>query len=212
MTRRALILAALLLSFTVWLDSAARPTPPPARLALAELPLQIENWQGRSEPPLDPKVLKVLGAEDYVNRTYLRANGREAVGLYIGYHAAQRHDASIHSPMNCLPGAGWLPLNAGSTKLALPDDQSAVVNNVTIVKGEQRQLVLYWYQSQGRTIANEYESKAYLFVDAIRRGRTDAALVRIIAPITNDSEVVALASGREFAAALLPLLDAYVPR
>ena len=30
--------------------------------------------------------------------------------LYIGYFRSQRTGATIHSPKNCLPGAGWTPM------------------------------------------------------------------------------------------------------
>ena len=53
----------------------------------------------------------------------------------------------------------------------------------SIEKGLDRQLVLYWYQSHGRVVASEYWGKIYSVVDAIRLNRTDAALVRVIAPV-----------------------------
>ena len=34
--------------------------------------------------------------------------------------------------------------------------RSIDVNRVLIQKGEDRQLVLYWYQSHGRVVASEY--------------------------------------------------------
>ena len=48
------------------------------------------------------------------------------------------------------------------------------MNRYVIQKGVDRQLVLYWYQSHGRVVANEYWSKFYLIRDAVRLNRTDA--------------------------------------
>jgi EpsI family protein len=115
--------------------------------------------------------------------------------------------------MNCLPGAGWQPVHSGRVQIA--DRRSAggtvVVNRVLVENGEQRQLALYWYQSQGRVIASDYSSKAHLFLGALRTGRSDAALVRVMSPITKSGESAAQGDAEQFAVALLPLLARYIP-
>jgi EpsI family protein len=167
-------------------------------------------------------VLAILGADDYTIRIYTDRLGHQAA-LYIGYHASQRQGDSIHSPMNCLPGAGWQPM--GSERLPLttvlrdsPESRQATtvtVNKVLIQKGEDRQLALYWYQSHGRIVASEYVAKALLFVDAVRTGRTDAGLVRIVVPIDPQSsrgELEAQNTATSFAAVLMPLLPRHLPQ
>ncbi len=213
MTRRALFLAALFLASWGLLTLAAEPAAPPPREPLIGLPLEIGEWRGRQAPPLDERVLKVLGADDYLTRIYSGKAGM-TLGLYIGYHASQRQDDSIHSPMNCLPGAGWVP--GPIERLTIPDRRresaSATINRVTVQKGEERQLVLYWYQSQGRVVASEYASKAFLFLDAARTRRSDAALVRILCPAQPvRSEQAAQTAAQEFAVELLPLLGRHIP-
>ncbi len=64
------------------------------------------------------------------------------------------------------------------------DGKNFQVGEYVIRNGESRQFVLYWYQAHGRSVANEYVSKAYLIADAIRMNRTDGALVRVITPIS----------------------------
>ena len=132
--------------------------------------------------------MKVLGVDDYTNRSYFAPDGRR-LGLYIGYHSSQRQGDTIHSPLNCLPGAGWMPTRAGPSHVDVHGTrrQAATaqieVNRVVIERGLDRQLVLYWYQSHGRVVASEYWGKIYTVVDAIRLNRTDAALVRVIVPV-----------------------------
>jgi EpsI family protein len=209
MQTRALVLTVLFLGCAGFLELRAGATAIPARQPLIGLPYAIGDWQGRPGPALDSRVLAILGADDYTTRIYSDRLGRRA-GLYIGYHATQRQGDSIHSPMNCLPGAGWQPilterlaLNAASTSSPDPGRATPVsVNKVLIQKGEYRQLVLYWYQSHGRVVAGEYAAKALLFVDAIRSGRTDAALVRITVPIDPQSS----------RGALMPLLPRHLPQ
>jgi EpsI family protein len=87
-------------------------------------------------------------------------------------------------------------------------------NRYVIQKGLDRQLVLYWYQSHGRTVASEYWSKFFLIRDAVRLNRTDAALVRVIAPINPTAENAESAAERQandFVKAMFPLLPDYLP-
>jgi EpsI family protein len=133
------------------------------------------------------------------------------VGFYLGYWASQREGDAIHSPMNCLPGAGWAPVENSRMKVTLGGVESEV-NRVIIEKSGERLLVLYWYQSHGRVVASEYWSKIHMVLDAIKTARTDAALVRIVVPIpdataTADAEREAL----DFAKALHPMLERHLP-
>jgi EpsI family protein len=214
MIRRALFMTAFFLASAGLLAHARRPASPLPREPLMGLSYAVGGWQGRAGPPFETKVLAVLHADDYVTRVYEK--GSHVVGLYIGYHGQQRHDESIHSPMNCLPGAGWEPLSFH--RMAIRDGRPSpdpagevIVNNVLIQKGEQRQVVLYWYQSHGRVVASEYVSKAYLFFDALRESRTDAALVRLVTPVGDAGPRAAELLAQQFAVALLPLLDPHIP-
>jgi EpsI family protein len=144
------------------------------------------------------------------------------LGLYIGYYQSQREGDSMHSPLNCLPGAGWLPVSSG--RLAIPvqapaDSASAAagtieVNRYVVQKGGETMLVLYWYQSHGRVIASEYWGKIYMVLDAIRTNRTDAALVRVIVPMGSSgasSEQQAERLGSDFVKTIFPLLGQHLP-
>jgi EpsI family protein len=187
---------------------ASRPPAPLSREPLLGLPLELGSWHGRSAPPLDKRTLAILGADDHVNRVYVDGAGT-MVSLYVGYHASQKHGDSIHSPMNCLPGSGWIPVQSDRVRLG---ESVSVANRVIIEKDGNRQLVLYWYQGRGRTIADEYVSKAYLFLDALRTGRTDAALVRIVNAIDPARGVPAAERvATRFAADLAPFLPRHLP-
>ena len=189
----------------------------PIRESFDRLPMQLDDWRGTSEAPLDPQVLGILGVDDYVTRAY-RTSDRADVDLYIGYYQSQRQGDTIHSPLNCLPGAGWAPLSKRYLTIPVSSAAGAAqdisVNRYVIQKGLDRQLVLYWYQSHGRIVANEYWNKLYLLEDAVRLNRTDAALVRVIAPIApdvNDAEERAEVAATRFVQTLFPHLSHYLP-
>jgi EpsI family protein len=195
MTARVLILFALLVSAAAYIAKATKAEQIPIRQRLVAFPRQIGDWQGHEAADIEDSVLAVLGVDDYLNRIYSDSKRRN-ISLYVGYYQSQRQGDTIHSPMNCLPGAGWNPVERGRITIpvtrgwALPSSpdsgppQAIEVSRIVIQKGLDKQIVLYWYQSHGRIIASEYWAKIYTVIDAIRMNRTDAALVRLISPIT----------------------------
>jgi len=59
-------------------------------------------------------------------------------------------------------------------------------------------------------VASEYAAKAYMVLDALRTGRSDAALVRVVVPLDGALEP-AERGARTFVSTLAPLLETYVP-
>jgi EpsI family protein len=215
LTRAAVVFGCLLVA-RVAVARADRFEVPPSRATLADFPMQVGGWRGIVLPPFAPSALAVLGLNDYLTRDYIAPN-RTGVNLYIGYWESQRQGDTIHSPLNCLPGAGWEPLS--QTIISVPDSRSPAggslpVNRVVVQKGLDRDLVLYWYQSHGRIVASEYASRFHLVVDAVRLNRTDGAIVRVVSPIDGDSpeaEQKAQDTGFHFISVLLPQLAPYLP-
>jgi EpsI family protein len=153
----------------------------------------------------------LLGLTDYVNRVYGSPSGAE-LGLFIEYFSTQRTGATIHSPKNCLPGAGWQPTQVGIYQMKLNDGRSVPVNLYIIQKDLEKQLVLYWYQSHGRIVASEYWGKFYLVYDALRLNRTDAAMIRITMPIAGGDEDQARTRAIAFAQQITTDVDQVIPR
>jgi EpsI family protein len=212
---RAIVIAACMLAAALYLAHASRAEVIPPREPLLKLPMQFDDWRGRREPDLTGEIVTLLGVDDYIYRSYTR--GSDAASLYVGYHTTQREGDTIHSPLNCLPGAGWQPLEQGRTHI--PVRQSTApgaaapieVNRVVIGKGLGRQLVVYWYQSHRRVVASEYWGKVYTVLDAVRYNRTDAALVRVVVPIRSDAQSAAESAAIDFIKSLYPRLTVHFP-
>jgi EpsI family protein len=213
---RSVVLFVTFLGATGLVARQSRPEPAPVRSTFGRFPMQIQQWTGQQLPPLDSRILAVLGVDDYMSRYYSTPE-HAGVGLYVGYYNSQRQGDAIHSPMNCLPGAGWEPLSRSTIGIPVTVGEGPAeinANRYVIQKGLDRQLVLYWYQSHGRTVASEYWSKLFLIRDAVQLNRTDAALVRVIAPISpnvDDGEASAERQATDFVKAMFPLLPGYLP-
>ncbi len=158
---------------------------------------------------MEERIVQAVGVSDYVNRVYSDA-GDAGVQLYIGYYASQRTGDTIHSPKNCLPGAGWDPIHSGYVRLSVPGGSKIVVNEYVVQQDLDKRLVFYWYHGRGRVIASEYYGKFWMVADAISRNRTDGALVRLITPM-NDGAANAHARLVSFAQVLFPQLDDLIP-
>ena len=134
------------------------------------------------------------------------------VSLFIGYFPTQRTGQSIHSPQNCLPGAGWTFSSSKTIYLERPELKNYAVGEYLITNGNARQVVLYWYLAHGRSIANDYVAKAYMMLDAIRSNRTDGALIRLVTPLEpNESLATAQTRVINFADRFVPMLPRYIP-
>jgi EpsI family protein len=207
MLRRAVIVVLLLVSVSAGVQRAATREVTVSRVPLNDLPLEIAGWQGHATAPFADDIVATLGVDDYINRWYERDG--VPISLYVGYYASQRSGDTIHSPQNCLPGAGWEPTDVGRYHLPVGDD-SVVVTRYEIAKGLKRQVVLYWYQGRGRVISGEYAQKAWLMFDAARYGRSDGGLVRLITPVITTPEA-SLRDISAFAVALVPHLQDSLP-
>jgi EpsI family protein len=206
---RAVIAVAILLGASLLSSRTIRAGEVPvAREDLSALPTTIAGWQGRPAPPLADDVLAQLGVDDYVNRTYVKEGGAP-IGLYVGYYTSQRQGDTIHSPQNCLPGAGWHPVSSGIREIHT-GGRTVRVNEYIIEKGISRQVVLYWYHGRGRIVANEYANKAWLMFDAARLHRSNGGLVRVLAPVSLATEDTSR-DAAAFAEALFPFLDKFLP-
>ncbi len=161
-----------------------RIQPQPLRQELVTLPTQIEGFQQVDDLKIPDEERKVAGMDSYLLRRFAIDSGR-TMSVYVGYYEKQVSGKAIHSPKNCLPGAGWEPLDSKS--LAVTTSAGAgTVNRYLLQKGAQRALVLYWYQGRGRVEASEYRVKWNLLKDAAIQRRSDEALVRIVLPLTTD--------------------------
>jgi EpsI family protein len=185
----------------------------PARQPLSTFPRVLGVWSG-TDIPIPQDALEVLGPGDFLLRAYQnRVQQQPDVDLFVAYFPSQRAGDTIHSPKNCLPGAGWLPVESGRMTLSLPGRAPFPANRYVIANGGDRQFVLYWYFAHDRTLASEYWAKFYLISDAITMNRSDGSLIRLTTPIRmgegSDSAQRRLLA---FAGGLVPLVNDYIPR
>lgn len=181
-----------------------------ARKELRDFPKQLGTWQQIGpDQRFDEATMSVLRASDYLMRNYRTAEGQGG-NLYVGYYASQRDGATYHSPLNCLPGSGWTMSDPGTITITPPGKPPFEANRYLIQNGGTKELLVYWYQGRGRSVASEYWGKVYTVIDSVRLRRSDGAMVRVMVPVGN-SEAAALKAAAELAASATPLLPEFIP-
>jgi len=144
--------------------------------------MSLGDWTGK-HAKLDQSVIDKLGFTDYLLANYQNEK-QETVNFYVAYYESQRKGVSPHSPRVCIPGGGWEIYDLKRISV-----REHPVNRVIIKRGNQRQLVYYWFQGHGRIVANEYINKWYLFLDAIIKNRTDGSLVRVVTNVMENESL-----------------------
>jgi EpsI family protein len=204
--------AVLLAATALLLQARARNEFVPPRLGLASFPEALNGWAG-VDVPLADEALKSLGPGEFLQRTYRdQASTAADVDLYLAY-LPHRPVLYNHLPQDCLVGSGWSAVQSGVTMLAFPGDTPFPANRYLIARGEERQLVLFWYSAHGRRLASENQLDFYLVLDAVRLNRRDSALVRVNTELQpgekpEEAEQRLLA----FSGLVNPLLNNYIPR
>jgi EpsI family protein len=202
----------LLAQGTLYYATASRSERVSPIAPLRFFPASIGPWRLYQDAPVDPEVQDVLKADDTLNRVYVDPSRGARALLFIAYFKTQRTGAAPHSPKNCLPGAGWEPVETpGVIPIAVAGRPNPmVVNRYVVARGDDRSVVIYWYQTHGRIIASEYAAKLWLIADAIRYRRSDTALIKVVVPAADDSEF-AVRTATGFVQAAYPALAVQFP-
>jgi EpsI family protein len=175
---------------------------------LSAFPFLAGSWTLQQEGVIDKDTQDVLKADDTMTRWYTSPEG--GANLFIAFFRTQRQGQSPHSPKNCLPGSGWQPSETG--RIDVPVEGGSIhINQYVVSKGDAQSVVLYWYQSQGRVIADEFAAKFFLISDSIRHHRSDTALVRVVVPILAGRTDQAKKVGTDFVQTFFPVVKAYLP-
>ena len=206
----AIILSVVLIAQACLLYAFARGEAIPLSRPLDGFPQQVGGWRMTAQGVMEPEVQAVLRADDYLNRDYAHASGRQA-NFYVAYWRSQRAGQTPHSPKNCLPGSGWIWTVSDTIEIDVPGRPPIQVNHYIVSKGEYKSVVLYWYQSRDRVVASEYKAAVFSVADALRYNHTDTSLVRIVVGVGPQGEKAASDTAVEMVRAFFGPLRQFFP-
>lgn len=179
---------------------------------LSRLSAEIGSWHMVQDLPIEPEVQALLKADDSLNRIYTNPVSNFSSSLYVAFFKTQSTGISPHSPKVCLPGSGWTPVGSARLQIQVPGEESPItVNRYVIQRGEASSVVLYWYQTPHRVVADEYAAKFYTVIDSLRFHRTDTSLVRVICTVDSRGEQAAQDEAVRFTQKVFPILHQLLP-
>lgn len=182
-SKRCIVLSLLLLAEAIFYVAYPKQEVAVLLRPLRELSTQLGPWSMVAESQTEPEVNEVLKADDTLNRVYYNPATGESAYLFIAFFKTQKTGVAPHSPKVCLPGSGWEPSQSRFVHIEVPGRPEAVVANRSVIsKGEEKSLVLYWYQTHDKVIADEYRAKLNTMFDSFRYRRSDTSIVRILVP------------------------------
>ncbi|KJS00628.1 MAG: hypothetical protein VR65_11595 [Desulfobulbaceae bacterium BRH_c16a] len=209
-TKQLVYLTALLVltSFLVYRPTELVRVVKPMSLQVVLGP--VDGFKLLATTPLDDATVSFLELDDYTQSRYAR--DRDNVDLYIGYYNGLDKVSAAHSPLVCFPGQGWAVDQP--TEHYIEVGQEAV-NYAEMVAslGDRKELVLYWYQADNKTVAKVYKNKINAVINKLMGQSEEQAFVRITVPIVPaDGQGVEQARnvGKAFIASFYPVFQSYV--
>jgi len=180
----------------------------PANFAV--IPYQEAGYSGVEERFAEESY-EVLKADTTTLRKY-RDSLDNPYWLFIAYFSSQKYGSQIHSPKHCLPGGGWKIIHLEPYQLSLRNQNPITINRLLIAEQDQKQLMLYWFETRGGKIRNEFALKWDLVVNSLLLRPTDAAIIRLTVPMSPDEDFdLATARGVEFFNNFQPAIDEALP-
>jgi EpsI family protein len=212
LTNKAALLASAILiaQGAIYYTGSGKEVIPPVQ-PWNQFPTAVSDWQTVADVPLDQDTLDKLRPDDYLNRNYATSNDRALVNFFVGYFNSRRNGRAPHSPEWCLPGAGWKSVSTRRIQIPIAGESGVLTANEYIIeKGLDREVVLYWYHQGTRSVAGDLMAQMYSLPDLIFHGRTDTALIRIIAPMQSADSAQAKQSAVMFAELVYPLVRRHI--
>lgn len=207
---RIIILAMLLVAtaLSVYGISGIKPreqVKAPLDRVLGELP----GWNGGENFEMGPRIVDALKLDDHLFRSYRR--GSEQVTLYIGFYRTAGKVGAAHDPLVCFTGQGWR-LGNRSTGNARLGASGLKVNFATMIAERQgeRELLVYWFQTNGTTSTNTVSQKAAMVWDRLNGRGEDNAFVRLSTPIGDEAPDAARRRIFAFIEAFYPVFHGYL--
>jgi EpsI family protein len=177
------------------------------------LPVMVkasQPWVPIEDIPIDRNILEELKLDDYLFRSF--TNGKHIVTLYIGYYGTTTTIGAAHDPLVCFPGQGWVITDQGTNRLRLPTQGGDDVNYsvMTATKGEDKEVVLYWFQSNEETASGTSRQKLNTIIQKFMGKPGQNAFVRISVSVGRDGPDEALRSAKDFISGFYPTFIDYI--
>lgn len=202
--RTAWIVLAVVLGLVGVSRYVERSHPVPLMQDLSELSLENAGWTGIDIPSAEG----LPGVDQSLSRSYRAVSGEE-VQVSFWYFERQSQGKELVNPRTSA-----LHADAKRVRLNIVGQGAVELNRRVVHREGHTNMVVFWYDVNGRILASQLAVKCYTMLDAVVYGRTNGALVSIAVDLLSDDEAgkeQAIATLEGFVSTLYLALDRYLP-
>jgi EpsI family protein len=173
---------------------------------------RIGEWHLVRDFPMDDRIVEALRLDDYLFCSYGR--DKSLVNLYVGYYRTAKKVGAAHDPLVCFQGQGWGITDQKSGEYRLTRDANLSISYSSMIaeREGERELIIYWFQANGKTTASTPSQKIAMFLDKFSGENEDNAFVRISAPINGEPVETVRKRLFDFIEDFYPEFNRYVTR
>jgi EpsI family protein len=196
------VLAIIFLITTIFVHGNSEPAHVLNKPSLQNYFQNIEGYNEVKKNVLNDNAVQMLKLDDYAFLDYEGPTGK--VNLYIGYYYTANKAYASHSPLVCYPSQGWQIENRPVRRSMTLGPHKINYEEITTSYGGQRELVMFWYQTHGRTSTQVYRNKVDMALNRLTQNDEQHAFVRVSVPMAEHE--VAERLGIDFTSAFFPRL------
>ncbi len=162
----------------------------------------VDNYKTLRYIMLEDNALNMLKLDDYLYVDYEGPNGK--VNLYIGYYYTAGKAYAAHSPLVCYPSQGWKIDEQSSNHTINAETYLINYDEITTSLGNQKELVLFWYQAHHDTNTQIVKNKIDMGLNKFFKNSEQHAFVRVSVPLEGSTPEQAKKSAIDFIKAFYP--------
>jgi EpsI family protein len=177
--------------------------PVALKSSFATFPADLGGWH-QSAADTSPAIFRVEEADDELRRTY--RNGQDhTIHLYVAYLRVQRQGKEVVDYRTAR-----LHEDAEALKIEVAPARFISINRGRFPDRQRDQRIFFWYEINGRVIADRYQSKLASVWQALSRGRTNGALV-VVSQDTTGPDAGVGAAEEAFIRDVVSALQSHLP-
>lgn len=202
-----IIACAILIIASLYIRAHSKEVRISSPQPIASFPLELRGFLGEKTFP-SYKNFHDPSADEWILRIYTKKKEDMPIRVFIGYWENQDETKKINPPRYTSGGWEYYWIKTKSLSLG-----SRTVNLKEFLneRGLEKELVYYCYIVNGKIISNEYYLRFLSMLNSLLYGRSNAALLRISSPVTDNWSIEKAESYEEdFIKGILPILLEYV--
>jgi EpsI family protein len=127
---------------------------------VAALPQQLGEWRAVQEHKLDSRTSDVLGADEFVSRTYRNPAGEEVAVQLAIWSDHSGGPTGLHYPEVCYRNAGWQILQTVEGEARTAKDSAQPLRLMGMEKSGATIVTAHWFQMGDATFFSTNEARA----------------------------------------------------